>query len=76
MRLLALVLAFAVCPSAVSPAAPLAVSASPPALVHEVTAPGAQAKFPAIVAYVGDALVTSFSDQSDAYHEAGDTGQS
>ena len=56
--------------------APPTITASPPALVHQITRPGAQAKFPALLDYVGEYLVTSFSDQSDAFHEAGDTGQS
>jgi hypothetical protein len=52
------------------------VTAAPPALVQEVSKPGAQAKFPGICTYIGGWLVTAFSDQSDAFHEAGDTGQS
>lgn len=54
-------------------------ASGPPALVHQITKPGAQAKFPATLEWVGGSdlwLVTSFSDQSDAFHEAGDTGQS
>jgi hypothetical protein len=51
------------------------VHAATPALVHEVSQPGAQAKFPGICTYIGGWLVTAFSDQSDAFHEAGDTGQ-
>ena len=38
-----------------------------------MTQPGAQAKFPGILDYLGDWLVTAYSDQSDAFHEAGDT---
>eukprot|EP01052_Picozoa_sp_SAG31_P039032 SAG31_NODE_5327_length_2608_cov_3.352730_1_plen_434_part_00 len=69
------------CAAAGSVEAAVGVTASPPALVHRVTTPGAQAKFPAMLEYVGSSddapwLVTSFSDQSDAFHEAGDTGQS
>jgi hypothetical protein len=40
------------------------ITPSTPALVHLVTKPGAQAKFPAICSYVGDYLVTAFSDHA------------
>ena len=56
--------------------ATVTITAESTALVHRVTQPGAQAKFPGILDYLGDWLVTAYSDQSDAFHEAGDTGHS
>jgi len=55
------------------------IIADPPHVVARVATAGMQAKFPATLDYVSredSIILTSFSDQSDALHDAGFTGSS